>query len=144
MDNRDLSYENDPRSYNYKRIHLRPKINCYYLLINIILSAIFFVVINFILNSDMLKFLDGVIITVIFILITIIYIVFELKYIVIFLIKMYQILAPDYIRDKCRFEPSCSNYMLIAIQKYGFLKGFIMGIKRLKRCNINDGGYDKP
>jgi len=35
----------------------------------------------------------------------------------------------------CRFYPSCSNYAIKALEKYGFFKGWIKTIKRIKRCN---------
>jgi len=47
-------------------------------------------------------------------------------------------------RSVCRFEPTCSCYMYIAIEKYGAYKGFITGIKRLMRCKIPNGGIDYP
>lgn len=58
------------------------------------------------------------------------------------LIRIYQRYAPDALRNRCRFEPSCSEYMRQSIEKYGFWKGVPMGIRRLKRCNVNDGGFD--
>lgn len=46
-------------------------------------------------------------------------------------------------RPCCKFYPTCSQYALEAIQKYGVLKGGIMSIKRILRCNpFNKGGYD--
>jgi putative membrane protein insertion efficiency factor len=43
----------------------------------------------------------------------------------------------------CRFYPTCSEYALNAIEKYGALKGSIMAVKRIFRCNpFNKGGYD--
>ena len=43
----------------------------------------------------------------------------------------------------CKFYPSCSEYMMEAINKYGALKGVFLGIKRLIRCNpFAKGGYD--
>ena len=43
----------------------------------------------------------------------------------------------------CRFEPSCSQYMIDAVTKYGALKGFLMGVWRILRCNpFHEGGYD--
>lgn len=38
----------------------------------------------------------------------------------------------------CRFYPSCSDYAILAIQKYGFIKGWIKAINRIKRCNIKN------
>jgi putative component of membrane protein insertase Oxa1/YidC/SpoIIIJ protein YidD len=35
----------------------------------------------------------------------------------------------------CRFYPSCSNYAIMALEKYGFIKGWVMAFDRLKRCN---------
>ncbi len=40
----------------------------------------------------------------------------------------------------CRFHPSCSEYGIIAIKKYGFLKGWFKTIKRILRCRPNN--YD--
>ncbi len=43
----------------------------------------------------------------------------------------------------CRFYPTCSEYMLDAVAKYGVLKGIWMGVKRLGRCHpFRAGGYD--
>lgn len=43
----------------------------------------------------------------------------------------------------CKYYPSCSEYMKQAILKYGAFKGFILGIKRILRCNpFSKGGYD--
>jgi uncharacterized protein len=43
----------------------------------------------------------------------------------------------------CRFYPTCSEYSIEAIEKYGAFKGSIISIKRILRCNpFNEGGYD--
>ncbi len=60
------------------------------------------------------------------------------------LVRVYQRFAPDSVRNNCRFEPSCSVYMIRAIEKYGLVRGVRKGIHRLRRCNIHDGGYDEP
>jgi putative membrane protein insertion efficiency factor len=45
----------------------------------------------------------------------------------------------------CRFEPSCSRYMIGALQKYGFVRGLARGVRRLMRCHPwHPGGYDPP
>lgn len=66
-------------------------------------------------------------------------------------IKVYQkTLSPDsglfkrlYPHGYCRFTPTCSQYGLEAIKKYGFFKGWAKAIWRILRCNpFNKGGYD--
>lgn len=45
----------------------------------------------------------------------------------------------------CRFEPSCSRYMIEALRKYGLITGVFKGIARLLRCHPwHPGGYDPP
>lgn len=61
-----------------------------------------------------------------------------------YLIKLYQQRAPKRIRGHCRFEPTCSTYMLLAIDKYGVFKGSYTGVKRILRCKAPNGGIDKP
>jgi putative membrane protein insertion efficiency factor len=68
----------------------------------------------------------------------------HIKYLAISLIKYYQRIAPEGLRSACRFEPSCSNYTILAIQKYGFFKGIRMGMHRIFRCHYPNGGIDFP
>lgn len=56
----------------------------------------------------------------------------------------YQRVAPTAIRKLCRFEPSCSNYTILAIKKYGLRTGCCKGIDRLYRCRQPNGGIDFP
>jgi len=43
----------------------------------------------------------------------------------------------------CRFSPSCSEYVYLAVEKYGVVKGLRLGIKRVVRCNPwSKGGID--
>ena len=45
--------------------------------------------------------------------------------------------------SRCRFYPTCSEYMRQAVIKYGVIKGGWLGIKRITRCHpLNEGGYD--
>lgn len=61
----------------------------------------------------------------------------------ILLIKLYQYGISPMIGPKCRFTPTCSQYTVEAIQKYGPFKGIVLGIKRLSRCHPGGGsGYD--
>lgn len=55
----------------------------------------------------------------------------------------YRILVSSWLPSRCRFYPSCSKYMLQAVERFGPFKGTIIGLKRLARCHPwNDGGYD--
>lgn len=68
-----------------------------------------------------------------------------MKKLAIIMIKFYQNYISKYLLPgrRCRFYPTCSQYTLEAIEKYGFLKGGFMGFKRILRCNpFNPGGYD--
>ena len=71
-------------------------------------------------------------------------IVIKLKRILIFTVYLYQRFAPESIRSSCRFTPSCSQYMIIAIEKYGVIIGVIKGLRRLSRCHAPNGGHDYP
>lgn len=59
-------------------------------------------------------------------------------------VHLYQNKASDETRLKCVFEPSCSEYMILAVNKYGFLRGVLKGIRRLLRCHPPNGGKDYP
>ena len=60
------------------------------------------------------------------------------------IIKIYQwTISPILGANKCRFTPTCSNYALEALKKYGVIKGTWLAIKRISRCHPFGGhGYD--
>ena len=65
-----------------------------------------------------------------------------MKKILIKIIRIYQGL-PLRCHDYCKHVPSCSNYMILAIDEYGVIKGIWLGIKRLLRCRPHGTyGYD--
>ncbi len=60
-------------------------------------------------------------------------------------IKFYQYYISPLHRPSCRFYPTCSNYSIEAIKKFGPLQGSIMSIYRVLRCGPwSAGGYDPP
>jgi hypothetical protein len=60
----------------------------------------------------------------------------------IFLIKLYQKVT-FFKRPSCRFYPSCSQYAVEAITRYGAVKGGWLTVKRISRCHpFHPGGYD--
>ena len=61
------------------------------------------------------------------------------------LIWAYQRSLSPLIGDVCRFQPSCSRYMVGALRKHGLFRGLWKGTGRLLRCHPwNPGGYDPP
>ena len=61
------------------------------------------------------------------------------------LIWVYQVTLSPLLGNVCRFEPSCSRYMVQSLRKYGLLRGLVRGLRRLFRCHPwNPGGYDPP
>lgn len=65
-----------------------------------------------------------------------------MKYFLVGIIKIYQ-LTPLHSHSLCRFQPTCSNYMIEAIGKYGSIKGVFLGTKRILRCHPKGKtGYD--
>lgn len=66
-----------------------------------------------------------------------------MKYFVIIPVRLYQMLVAPLLPPACRYFPSCSNYMIQAVQKHGALKGGWYGARRLLRCAPWGGhGYD--
>jgi len=60
-------------------------------------------------------------------------------------VRIYQFTLSPFIGRQCRFRPTCSNYMIGAIEKYGALRGTAKGVWRILRCNpFARGGYDPP
>jgi len=60
-------------------------------------------------------------------------------------VRVYQWTLSPIIGRQCRFQPTCSNYMIQAVEKYGAFRGTLKGIWRVIRCNpFCRGGYDPP
>ena len=66
-----------------------------------------------------------------------------MKKIFINLIKFYQRAISPYTSPKCKYYPTCSNYGIEAIERFGAFKGGLMAVWRILRCNpFSKGGYD--
>ncbi len=60
-------------------------------------------------------------------------------------VRGYQIVLRPILPSVCRFEPSCSEYFILAVQKYGPWRGACKGAWRICRCNpFGRGGLDPP
>ncbi len=59
------------------------------------------------------------------------------------IIRGYQLFISPILPSSCRFQPTCSEYAIQSLRKYGILKGGWLGIKRIARCHPWGGhGYD--
>jgi hypothetical protein len=68
---------------------------------------------------------------------------FFISRVYIIVIRGYQLFISPLFPPQCRFDPSCSNYTIEAIEQHGSLVGLYYGLKRLLKCHpFNSGGYD--
>jgi hypothetical protein len=59
--------------------------------------------------------------------------------------RVYQWTLSPLFGRQCRFEPTCSAYFILAVRKYGAVRGAWLGMRRIGRCHPwNTGGYDPP
>jgi len=66
-----------------------------------------------------------------------------MKYLALLIIRLYQRAVSPVLGVHCRFHPTCSAYTREAIEKYGFLQGAWLGVRRLLRCHpLHRGGFD--
>ena len=132
--------DKDPKSTLYQRVNVRPPIPW----LNIVLVLGFPVCVGLLWYAVTLCFsVPQQIASIGWGVLTASCVVACTKPAIIAAVEVYQHFAPDRIRNKCRFEPSCSQYMILSIQKYGVVRGICRGGFRLYRCSIKkDGGYD--
>jgi putative membrane protein insertion efficiency factor len=66
-----------------------------------------------------------------------------MKTILILLIKFYRVAISPFLPNSCRFTPTCSQYAIEALGKFGAIKGGLLSAYRILRCNpFCRGGYD--
>ena len=66
-----------------------------------------------------------------------------MRTVLISILKGYKAFLSPMLPSACRFRPTCSEYMMDAIEKYGPLRGAWLGVKRLGKCHpFHKGGYD--
>jgi uncharacterized protein len=62
----------------------------------------------------------------------------------IYTIKLYRTVISPLLGPTCRFNPTCSEYSIIAIDRYGIFKGGLLSVKRLLKCHPFHAGGDDP
>jgi putative membrane protein insertion efficiency factor len=61
------------------------------------------------------------------------------------IVRCYQLVISPWLGPNCRFTPTCSQYCIEAIGKYGLLRGGWRAVRRILRCHpFHSGGYDPP
>jgi putative membrane protein insertion efficiency factor len=66
-----------------------------------------------------------------------------MKQLVILLIQFYRLCISPFLPPRCRFQPTCSQYALTAIERFGLVKGGAIATKRILSCHPwHIGGYD--
>ena len=64
---------------------------------------------------------------------------------VIGLVRGYQRILSPIFGGQCRFYPTCSQYFILAVEKYGVISGSLRGVWRILKCQpFHPGGYDPP
>lgn len=59
------------------------------------------------------------------------------------MVRFYQFAISPWMGSNCRYQPTCSSYMIEALKEHGLLKGMWLGTKRIGRCHPWGGhGYD--
>ena len=68
-----------------------------------------------------------------------------MKTVLLALIRGYQYALAPFLGGACRFSPSCSNYALESVSRFGALRGSVLATWRILRCNpFVPGGFDPP
>jgi uncharacterized protein len=66
-----------------------------------------------------------------------------MKAIALVLLRLYRLAVSPYVPTSCRFYPSCSSYMIEAIEKKGVIRGVMLGLIRILKCHpFHPGGFD--
>jgi putative membrane protein insertion efficiency factor len=66
-----------------------------------------------------------------------------MTYVVVSLLKAYKKLLSPLLPSACRFHPTCSAYMMEAVERHGVLRGIALGVRRLLKCHpFHAGGFD--
>lgn len=134
--------DSDPRSWAYERKYSRPNLHWKKVFVLLFMAILGSFAIYIIAICKM--HLEGSTSAFLSISFLILICVSNARKILIWCVKVYQRFAPISVRCMCRFEPSCSEYMILSLSKHGAVKGAVLGLNRIWRCAHKDGGFDFP
>ena len=119
---------------------IRPEIPVVGTMLSILIPVVTNLLLALILEECLIDFS----VITLFIILMLVCIFLNSRQIVIFAIVVYQRFAPVEIRSKCLYIPSCSNYTILVLKKYGLIIGTVKAIDRFRRCRYPNGGEDYP
>ncbi len=68
-----------------------------------------------------------------------------MRWLLIKVLRFWQVFVSPLYPPSCKYHPTCSEYAVLAVEKHGALKGFLMAVWRVLRCNPwSKGGVDLP
>lgn len=131
--------EKEVQDYVWRRILYRPETNIRRAVVYILIYIgimVFISAISIFLITNMVQRLSKWIIPICVLSYFFLSLVICAKKALIGLVHLYQHYAPENVRRRCIFKPTCSEYMILAIEKYGVVRGLCKGLYRLfVRCN---------
>ena len=130
----------DPRSWDYPRVFTRPSVNWRF----VICAVLIFILCSFFLSIAVRHWVGVAFVAPILVCFFLVALLVWLRDILIFFVQIYQLIAPASIRSMCRFEPSCSTYMILSLRKHGAIQGLVRGVRRIYLCGHGGGGFDWP
>lgn len=66
-----------------------------------------------------------------------------MQWLIILLLRFYKRFVSPLLPSACRFYPTCSEYMIAAVERHGAVRGVWLGLRRLVRCHpFHEGGFD--
>jgi len=116
------------RDYVLRRELIRPKTN----IVNAAYFLSFLLFVCFVVSMIMKFLFENIPFMLVYILTFFFMMFILLKKIIIGLVEIYQHYMPESFRRRCLCMPTCSEYMILAVKKYGALKGILKGFYRLK------------
>jgi len=127
--------------YVLRRKFIRPNTNIF----NAVCFIFIFMLVCFIISITVKLLFEKIHFMLVFMFVFFSIMFIMLKMIIIGIVEIYQHYMPESLRRRCLCMPTCSEYMILAVKKYGAVKGIKKGLYRLiHTCRGTDYKYDYP